>query len=96
MYKWLGYLRVLGYSDKGVHHACVHTSTVLGWSQYFGTFDLVCYNPYTFLRISMPFDGVTGHPSRYYGDSYQDFVGYILSYCIDKHNMTTSELLQIH
>ena len=54
---------ILGYSDKEVQYACVHASAVLGWSEYFGTYDLVWYNPYTFLRISMPFDLVTGHPS---------------------------------
>ena len=50
-------------NSAALQHACVHASIVLGWSEYSGTYDLVWYNSYTFLRISMPFDGVTGHPS---------------------------------
>ena len=41
----------------------VHPGSTLGWSEYFGSYGQVWYNPYSILRISMLFDGVTGHPS---------------------------------
>ena len=41
----------------------VHHIAILGRSEYFGSYGQVWYNPYSILRISMPFDGITGHPS---------------------------------
>ena len=41
----------------------IHPGAILGRSEYFGSYAQVWYNPYSILRISMPFDGITGHPS---------------------------------
>ena len=41
----------------------VHPSAILGKSEYFGSYGQVWYNPYSMLRISMPFDDITGYPS---------------------------------
>ena len=38
----------LGILWQGVQYACVHASTVLGWSEYFRTYDLVWYNSHIF------------------------------------------------
>ena len=38
-----------------------HPDAILGRSEYFRSYGQVWYNPYSILRISMPFDGVTGH-----------------------------------
>ena len=40
-----------------------HPGAILGWSEYFGSYGQAWYNPYSILKISMPFDSVTGHPS---------------------------------
>ena len=40
-----------------------HPGAILERSEYFGSYGQVWYNQYSILRISMPFDGVTGHPS---------------------------------
>ena len=37
---------------------CVYPSAILGWSEYFTH---VWWNTYSILRISIPFDGITGH-----------------------------------
>ena len=41
-----------------------HPGGILGWSEYFGSFGQLWYNPYSILKISMLFDSVTGHPSE--------------------------------
>ena len=41
-----------------------HPGAILGRSEYFGSYGQVWYNPYSILRISMPFNGATGHPSK--------------------------------
>ena len=71
-----------------------HPSAILGRSEYFGSYGQAWYNPYSILRISMPFDGVTGHPSRFVGSKRFGYVGgrgvaminrlWILSLVVDK------------
>ena len=58
---------ILGYSDRGgaggSAGGSAHPCAILGRSEYFGSYGQVWYNPCSILRISMPFNGVTGHPS---------------------------------
>ena len=41
----------------------IHPGAILERSEYFGSYGQVWYNPYSMLRISMPFDNITGYPS---------------------------------
>ena len=59
---WLEYLHSLRYSDKGAEGSVHVVIPVLSWDGQ-SILGLMPCSGTTHIRIPMPFDGITGHPS---------------------------------